>query len=40
MSTLLRGWILTALAAKREESVSTAIDRIAADVQRLRELVA
>jgi len=39
-STLLRSWILAALAAKREESESTAIDRIAADVQRLRELVA
>ncbi len=40
MSTLLRGWILTALAVQREESVSTALDRLAADVQRLRELVA
>lgn len=40
VSALLRGWILSALAAQREESVSTAIDRIAADVQRLRELVA
>lgn len=40
MSTLLRGWILSALAAQREETVAAAIDRIAADVQRLRELVA
>jgi hypothetical protein len=40
MLSLLRGWILTALAAQRDESVSTAIDRIAADVQRLREIVA
>lgn len=40
VSSLLRGWILTALAVQREESVSTALDRLAADVQRLRELVA
>jgi len=40
MSALLRGWILTSLAGQREESLSTAIDRIAADVQRLRELTA
>ncbi len=39
VSALLRGWILAALATQREESVSTAIDRIAADLQRLRELV-
>jgi hypothetical protein len=32
--------ILTALATKREESVNTAIARIAAGVQRLREIVA
>jgi len=40
MSTLLRGWIIAALASQREESLSSAIDRIAADVQRLRELTA
>ena len=40
MSSLLRGWIITALAAQRDETVTTAIDRIAADVQRLRETVA
>lgn len=40
MSALLRGWILSALAAQRHETVSTAIDRIVADVQRLREIVA
>ncbi len=40
MSSLVRGWIHTALNAKREESVTTALDRISADVQRLRELVA
>lgn len=39
ISSLLRGWILTALAAKRDESVGTALDRLTADVQRLRELV-
>jgi hypothetical protein len=40
MSALLRGWILDGLAAKREESVATALDRVTADRQRLRELVA
>ncbi len=40
MSALLRGWILAALAAKREESLAGALDRITADVQRLRELTA
>ncbi len=40
VSSLLRGWILAALSAQREESVLTALDRISADVQRLRELVA
>lgn len=40
VSALLRGWILAGLAAQRDESVRTAIDRLAADVQRLRELVA
>jgi len=39
VSALVRGWILTGLNAKREESVMTALDRITADVQRLRELV-
>ncbi|MGH3979943.1 MAG: hypothetical protein ACRDRZ_13245 [Pseudonocardiaceae bacterium] len=40
ISALLRGWILDALTAKREESVATALDRLTADIQRLRELVA
>ncbi|MCI4656650.1 hypothetical protein [Cryobacterium zhongshanensis] len=40
MSRLLRGWILDALAAHRDESVATALDRVTADIQRLRELVA
>ncbi len=39
VSALLRGWILAGLNAKREDSVATALDRITADVQRLRELV-
>jgi len=39
VSALLRGWILGALTAKREESISSALDRLTADVQRLRELV-
>ncbi len=40
ISSLRRGWILSTLDTKREESVATALDRIAADVDRLRELVA
>lgn len=40
VSSLLRGWILAGLAAKNEESVTAALDRLTADVQRLRELVA
>ena len=40
VSTLLRGWILDALAAHRDESIATALDRVTADIQRLRELVA
>lgn len=40
ISALLRGWILDALNAKREQSVATALDRLTADIQRLRELVA
>ena len=40
ISSLLRGWILDALAAHRDESIATALDRVTADIQRLRELVA
>ncbi|WP_104134935.1 MULTISPECIES: hypothetical protein [unclassified Cryobacterium] len=40
MSTLLRGWMLDGLAANREKSIATALDRVTPDVQRLRELVA
>jgi len=37
---LLRGWILAGLNARKEETVQTAIERLSADVQRLREIVA
>lgn len=40
ISALLRGWILDALAAKREESIASALDRVTADIQRLREPLA
>lgn len=40
VSVLLRGWVQDALAAGREESIATALDRVTADIQRLRELVA
>lgn len=40
MSSLLRGWIINALAAQRDETVTSTIDRIAADVQWMREIVA
>ncbi len=39
MSALLRGWILAGLIAQKDESVQVAIERLSADVQRLRELV-
>jgi len=39
MSALLRGWILAGLNAQKDESVQVAIERLSADVQRLRELV-
>jgi hypothetical protein len=39
-SSLIRGWIQQGLAAKQEGTLDSAIDRIAADVQRLREIVA
>ena len=40
VSALVRGWITTALAEHRQDSLSTAIERIASDVQRLRQLAA
>ena len=40
VAALLRGWILAGLSARRDETVQTAIERLSADVQRLRELVA
>ncbi len=39
VSALLRGWILAGLNARKDETVQTAIERLSADVQRLRELV-
>ncbi len=39
VSALVRGWVLAGLAAKNDESVAAALDRLSADVQRLRELV-
>ncbi len=40
VSSLIRGWILSGLNAQEEETVQSTIERISADVQRLRELVA
>jgi hypothetical protein len=40
VSALVRGWVLAGLNARKAESLTTALDRITADVQRLRELVA
>lgn len=40
VSALLRGWILAGLAGRKQDSPATALDRLGADVQRLRELVA
>lgn len=40
VSALIRGWILAGLAGCKEDSVTTALERLSADVQRLRELVA
>lgn len=39
VSALVRGWVLAGLAAKNDGSVAAALDRLSADVQRLRELV-
>lgn len=39
VAALLRGWILAGLSARKGETVQTAIERLSADVQRLRELV-
>lgn len=40
VAALLRGWILAGLNARKDETVQSAIERLSADVQRLRELVA
>jgi hypothetical protein len=39
-SSLIRGWILSGLNAHKNETVQSTIEKISADVQRLRELVA
>ena len=39
-ASLIRGWILSGLNAHKDETVQSTIERISADVQRLRELVA
>lgn len=39
-SALLRGWIQQGLAAHHETTVAGALDQLAADLQRLRQLVA
>ena len=39
-SSLIRGWILAGLNAHKDETVQSTIEKISADVQRLRELVA
>ena len=39
-SSLIRGWILSGLNAHNAETVQSTIEKISADVQRLRELVA
>lgn len=40
VSALLRGWILAGLSGRKDDIVQAAIERLSADVQRLRELVA
>lgn len=39
VSALVRGWILAGLHAGQDDTVQGAIERLSADVQRLRELV-
>lgn len=40
VAALVRGWILEGLNARQDETVANALERLSADVQRLRELVA
>ena len=40
VARLIRGWILSGLNAHKDETVQGTIEKISADVQRLRELVA
>jgi hypothetical protein len=39
-SSLIRGWILSGLNAHKDETMQSTIEKISADVQRLRERVA
>src|SRR5699024_9212217 len=38
VSALIRGWVLAGLAAERETSLRSAIDRLAGDAERLRRI--
>jgi predicted DNA-binding ribbon-helix-helix protein len=38
VSALIRGWVLRAIAAERDLTLADAVDRLAADVDRLRRL--
>jgi predicted DNA-binding ribbon-helix-helix protein len=38
VSALIRGWVLTALAAERDTSLRTAIEHLASEAERLRRL--
>ncbi len=40
VSALIRGWVLAGLAAERDTSLQGAIERVAADADRLRRLAA
>ena len=40
VSALIRGWILQGLRARDEATIQGAVERLSADLQRLRELVA
>jgi predicted DNA-binding ribbon-helix-helix protein len=40
VSALIRGWVLTALAAERGTSLRAAIDHLAGEAERLRQLAA
>lgn len=40
VSALIRGWVIAGLNARHDATVQSVIERLSADVQRLRELVA